>query len=69
MVLESKDPGCHCPKLDRPSCGAFTLLLILYRLIKCLSFCLQVEGTFLRLAQGVSGVQQEHVVIEVNSLK
>jgi hypothetical protein len=45
------------------------LFSILYRLIKCLSFCIQVEGTFLRLAQGVSGVQQEHVVIEVNSLK
>ncbi|KAG0601733.1 hypothetical protein M758_11G136100 [Ceratodon purpureus] len=29
----------------------------------------EVEGTFLRLAEGVSGVQQEHVVIEVNSLK
>ncbi|KAG0628658.1 hypothetical protein M758_1G043500 [Ceratodon purpureus] len=29
----------------------------------------EVEGTFLRLAEGVSGVQQEHVIIEVNSLK
>ena len=29
----------------------------------------QVEGTFLRLAEGESGVEQEHVVIEVNSLK
>jgi hypothetical protein len=29
----------------------------------------QVAETFLRAARGVSGVQQEHVVIEVNSLK
>lgn len=29
----------------------------------------EVEGTFLRLAEGTAGVQPEHVVIEVNSLK
>jgi hypothetical protein len=29
----------------------------------------EVAETFLRAARGVSGVQQEHVVIEVNSLK
>jgi hypothetical protein len=37
--------------------------------VELVILCFQVEGTFLRLAEGVSGVQQEHVVIEVNSLK
>ena len=56
-------------------CDAWNTILMLFVIQEakcCLQYCTetyQVEGTFLRLAQGVYGVQHEHVIIEVNNLE